>query len=262
MDEIKKRRRKRRSEGWVVALSCLTAVGVVGAFVPLAVRQAGGGGEHQEAVSFPAPDWLAPAEARAKARGFDWLSLAYGGGIVTVNGDAPSQTAADTAFAAAQAAIAAQSAPADTIVVNNIAIAGAEAVGAAFAQLGATPDVPACQGAFADTLAGRFVGFEVGSARITRDSAQLLDALAAVAKRCEAHRIEIAGHTDLSGSPSRNLLLSEDRATAVRNYFVEQGVSAETLSAAGFGDTRPLDPARTPEADARNRRIEFTVRGV
>lgn len=261
MDEIKKRRRKRRIEGWVVALSCLTAVGVVGAFVPLAARQAGGAG-HQEAVSFTAPDWLAPAEARAKARGFDWLSLGYGGGIVTVNGDAPSQGVADSAFAAAEAAISAESGATEAIVVNNIAVAGQEAVGAAFAQLGAAPDVPACQQAFVDTLAGRFVGFEVGSARITRDSAQLLDALSAVAKRCEAHRIEIAGHTDLSGSPSRNLLLSEDRATAVRNYLVEQGVSAETLSAAGYGDTRPLDPERTPEADARNRRIEFTVRGV
>jgi len=261
VDEIKKRRRRRRIEGWVVALSCLTAVGVVGAFVPLATRHAGPSVE-QAPSSFATPDWLAPAEARAKAGGFDWLSLVYGGGIVTVTGEADSQTVADRAFASAQAALASTRDAADVLVVNNIAVAGAAAVGAAFAQLGAAPDVPACQQAFVDTLAGRFVGFEVGSDRITRDSAQLLDALSAVAKRCEAHRIEIAGHTDLSGSPSRNLLLSEDRATAVRDYLVEQGVAPVTLSAAGYGDTRPLAAERTPEADARNRRIEFTVRGL
>jgi outer membrane protein OmpA-like peptidoglycan-associated protein len=258
-----KKKRRRRTEGFATALACLAALSAVGVAVPLAILS-GGLTSPPPSSRFIVPAWVAEVEARLQRRGFEGLTLSYAGRILTANGQAAGRGAAGSAFAAVKAALAAQPEARDgfDILVNNIAVDGEAAVGAAFARLTAVPDVPACQQAFLDTLAGRLVGFEVGSARINADSAELLDALAAVAKRCEAHRIEIAGHTDLSGSPSRNLLLSEDRATAVRDYFMQRGVSVSSLSAAGYGDTRPLAPERTPAADARNRRIEFTVRGL
>jgi outer membrane protein OmpA-like peptidoglycan-associated protein len=263
VDEQKKRRRRRGIVGWVVGLSCLVAVGVVGAVVPMAVRQADGGGEAPGHAHAPVPDWVGPLEERVKRQGFEWLNLGFANRIVTVNGDAPDQSAAERAFSAAERAI--NTLPdadgAFDFVVDNIQVAGVAGVGAAFAALGPNPDVAACQTAFTDTLAGRFVGFRSGAADVTPESARLLDALSAVAKACEAHRIEIGGHTDMDGSASRNILLSESRAIAVRAYLVGRGVAEAQLSAVGYGEDRPLVAEQTPEANARNRRIEFTVTG-
>ncbi len=261
MDEQKKRRRRRAIVGWVVALSCLTAVGVVGGVVPLAVSLAGGGGPVSAGV--PIPAWVGPVEERVKRQGFDWLNLGFANRVVTVNGAAPDQAAADQAFSAAERVLNGMPDRAAMFdyVVDNISVAGAAGVGSAFAALGENPDVAACQGAFTDTLSGRFVGFLSGSAQITRESARLLDALSAVAKACEAHRIEIGGHTDLEGPPSRNILLSEERANAVRAYLVGRGVAQAQLGAVGYGEDRPIVNEQTPDANARNRRIEFTVTG-
>ena len=261
MDEQKKRRRRRGIVGWVVGLSCLTAVGVVGAIVPMAVRQAGETDSAAASVALPA--WIGPAEERIKRQGFEWLNLGFANRIVTVNGDAPDQPTADTAFAAAQRSLNTLPDAADQFdfVVDNIHVAGAAGVGAAFAALGQNPDVPSCQRAFVDTLAGRFVGFRSGSADITPESARLLDALSAIAKACEAHRIEIGGHTDLDGSSSRNIVLSEERASAVRAYLIGRGVAETQLSAVGYGEDRPIVAEQSPEANERNRRIEFTVTG-
>jgi OOP family OmpA-OmpF porin len=202
-------------------------------------------------------------EERIKRQGYEWLNLGFANRIVTVNGDAPDQAVAARGFTAAERALnaAAEGVDAFDFVVDNIHVAGVAGVGAAFAGLGANPDVAACQQAFVDTLAGRFVGFRSGAADITPDSARLLDALSAVAKACEAHRIEISGHTDMEGTASRNIVLSEERANAVRAYLIGRGVAETQLSAVGYGEDRPIVAEQTPDANARNRRIEFTVSG-
>ncbi|MBK8085507.1 MAG: peptidoglycan -binding protein [Devosia sp.] len=75
--------------------------------------------------------------------------------------------------------------------------------------------------------------------------------------------LRIDGHTDkrpisTAQFPS-NWELSAARAIAVTKYFVEQGIPAQHLVAAGFGDSRPIDAGDTEEAFARNRRIEFKL---
>jgi outer membrane protein OmpA-like peptidoglycan-associated protein len=263
VDELKKRRRRKSLLGWVIGLSCFTAVGVVGAIVPMVVMN-----HHAtnatSGLAFETPSWVAPAEAQVHRTGYPWVKLSYAGRAVTVDGDAVDAETAERGFAAAKRVLATRSAAQGQydFVINNINVAGVPGVGAAFAALAANPDAAACQSAFSDTLAGRFVGFELGSSRITAESGQLLDALSAVAKRCESHLIEIGGHTDMAGTNARNLVLSEERATAVRAYLVERGVSPSQLSAVGYGEERPLMPERSPEADERNRRIEFTVTGL
>jgi chemotaxis protein MotB len=53
--------------------------------------------------------------------------------------------------------------------------------------------------------------------------------------------------------------LSEARALSVVRYAIAQGIPANRLVAAGFADTRPLDPGDTTEALSRNRRIELRL---
>ncbi|MSO71008.1 MAG: peptidoglycan -binding protein [Alphaproteobacteria bacterium] len=75
--------------------------------------------------------------------------------------------------------------------------------------------------------------------------------------------IRVDGHTDLRpiATPQfpSNWELSSARAISVVRFLIEQGIPAERLVAAGFGEFRPLDPARTDDAFRRNRRIEFKL---
>jgi chemotaxis protein MotB len=76
--------------------------------------------------------------------------------------------------------------------------------------------------------------------------------------------LRVDGHTDtvpLSGTGRLrdNWELSSARATSVVKYLISQGVPADRLAAAGFGENQPLDAADTPEARARNRRIELKL---
>jgi chemotaxis protein MotB len=75
--------------------------------------------------------------------------------------------------------------------------------------------------------------------------------------------LEIDGHTDSTpiNTPQfkSNWELSTARAASVVKFLIAQGVSPKHLSAAGFGEFQPLDPANTPEAKQKNRRIEVKL---
>ncbi len=82
-------------------------------------------------------------------------------------------------------------------------------------------------------------------------------------------KIVVYGHTDnlpvgpglqQQGIPD-NLVLSTRRAADVVTYLVSQGVPAASISAKGFGDTRPVASNDTPKGRAQNRRIEITIQG-
>lgn len=112
--------------------------------------------------------------------------------------------------------------------------------------------------------------FEAGAADISGAGTTELGKLAAAIKELETQIPEdvnwvlrIDGHTDKRpiNTPEfpSNWELSAARAIAVTKYFVTQGIAAQHLVAAGFGDSRPIDTGDTPEALARNRRIEFKL---
>ncbi len=88
--------------------------------------------------------------------------------------------------------------------------------------------------------------------------------LARLAKALAAHpeaAIEIQGHTDSWGDPHDNMMLSVQRADAVRTSMAAFGVSYKQLFAAGFGATRPRGDNNTAAGRALNRRIELRLRG-
>lgn len=75
----------------------------------------------------------------------------------------------------------------------------------------------------------------------------------------EDWKLKLAGHTDNQGDPGKNLMLSEKRANAVKNYLKKKGVADEQVIAEWFGDTMPIDDNTTPKGRQRNRRVEMKI---
>ncbi|MDO4795729.1 MAG: OmpA family protein [Brachymonas sp.] len=102
------------------------------------------------------------------------------------------------------------------------------------------------------------VEFDTGKATLRAASRAELDELAAALKESGAAG-EVAGHTDNAGQPQANLALSQQRAQAVKDYLVQQGVAADKLSATGYGMTQPIADNASAEGRQRNRRVQFRV---
>jgi outer membrane protein OmpA-like peptidoglycan-associated protein len=85
----------------------------------------------------------------------------------------------------------------------------------------------------------------------------------AIAKAALAHpewiHITVEGHADVRGEDDYNQGLSERRAEMTRNVLVKAGVDPDRVTFVGYGRTKPRDPGVTPEAHARNRRVEFVI---
>jgi len=210
-----------------------------------------------------ASGWEGEMQAAFTGAGFPWMGLKVRGRVATLTGTAPSAAAKAAAVSAGEATIAAhpEAGRAGLIVVDAVSVQGGErGVGESLAVLADSgANLETCQRAFKDTMAGRTILFEAGNARISPVSARLLDAVTGIAALCSQFVIEISGHTDSRGGEDYNLNLSQGRADAVRAYLVSKGVSQEGLVSVGYGETRPLDPAPTPEAYNKNRRTEFNV---
>jgi outer membrane protein OmpA-like peptidoglycan-associated protein/uncharacterized protein YidB (DUF937 family) len=105
------------------------------------------------------------------------------------------------------------------------------------------------------------INFATGSAQIPVDEQAFLNKVAIAIKAAPAGTtLEIRGHTDNSGDAAANMTLSQQRADAVRNYLIQQGVDPAMLTAKGYGDTQPVGSNDTDEGKFRNRRIEFAIR--
>jgi len=73
-------------------------------------------------------------------------------------------------------------------------------------------------------------------------------------------RVNIAGHTDSDGSADFNLVLSQQRAAAIREYIVHFGnIAEDRITAVGFGNTQPIVEEITEEDKKLNRRVEFQI---
>ncbi len=74
-------------------------------------------------------------------------------------------------------------------------------------------------------------------------------------------RIMLEGHADERGTREYNLALGEQRANSVRDYMIALGVAADRITTISYGKERPVDPASTEDAWARNRRAVTVVGG-
>ena len=102
------------------------------------------------------------------------------------------------------------------------------------------------------------IRYATGSARIDRTSLLMLDLFAEYLMDMQLS-VEIGGHTDDVGNDADNLLLSQQRADAVRDQLVQSGVPRYKLTAQGYGESQPRSDNATEAGKANNRRTEFRI---
>jgi type VI secretion system protein ImpL len=118
---------------------------------------------------------------------------------------------------------------------------------------------PPGQAALDAALANRTIEFQPGNAVLTPGGRKTLDELYPVLQQFKGRQFEVIGHTDAMGVPAQNMLLSAERANAVKAYLAAKGIAAAQILTSGAGADRPVASNDTPEGRARNRRIEFRV---
>ncbi|HBX51932.1 MAG: hypothetical protein A2275_18535 [Bacteroidetes bacterium RIFOXYA12_FULL_35_11] len=105
----------------------------------------------------------------------------------------------------------------------------------------------------------RNVFFDYGKATLKSESFGELDRLMQLLKDFPKLKIEISGHTDNRGGKNINKPLSENRAKAVVDYLVKNGIAADRLTFAGYADEQPVADNKTEDGRQMNRRVEFKV---
>lgn len=118
------------------------------------------------------------------------------------------------------------------------------------------PDTPAGVGVDPDgcwVLHGIYFDSD---AAVIKD-AKALDQALAVFQANPKLTADVQGHTDSTASAEYNQALSENRAKAVREYFIQRGIAPERIRAMGSGETRPIASNDTVEGRALNRRVEL-----
>lgn len=110
-----------------------------------------------------------------------------------------------------------------------------------------------------DALKNRIIEFESGSVILAASGTKILDEMAVALNKVAGKKVKIIGHTDSSGSPAKNLILSQERAAAVKKYLTEKNVPTDYLTVEGLGSTQPVADNTTVDGRKKNRRIEFEV---
>ena len=122
---------------------------------------------------------------------------------------------------------------------------------------GCPDEIPETVKKFTGVIKG--INFVTGSAKITKGSWKTLDAAVEVMKANPSIKLEVSGHTDDKGVHDKNVALSQARADSVKAYLVSKGIEDGRLVGKGYGPDKPLDPAKTAAARAKNRRVEFQL---
>jgi len=101
--------------------------------------------------------------------------------------------------------------------------------------------------------------FATNSYELTNDSKKMINLFMEFLNENPTIKVELQGHTDNVGKPKDNQILSENRAKAVYDYLVENGIDSTRLTSKGFGASRPLVSNETEIGRARNRRTVFVI---
>lgn len=106
------------------------------------------------------------------------------------------------------------------------------------------------------TLVLRNIYFETDKSILLSESYPPLYQLLAELKKKPELRVEVQGHTDLTGTAEHNQQLSEDRAKAVADFLISNGIDPARVSWKGFGSSKPVSDSD----HSLNRRVEFVFR--
>ncbi len=103
------------------------------------------------------------------------------------------------------------------------------------------------------------ITFAVDRADVKPDFVDTLRSVALVLKEYKSTMIEVAGHTDSTGSAAYNQGLSQRRAQAVSNVLIASGVQSVRIDSVGYGESYPIASNATAAGRQQNRRAELTL---
>ncbi len=103
------------------------------------------------------------------------------------------------------------------------------------------------------------ITFALNSADLNAQFYNALGGVAMVLKEYNKTVIEVAGHTDSSGSDQYNQQLSQRRASSVATYMAGQGISSQRLLTVGAGESHPIASNDSEAGRSQNRRVEMTI---
>ncbi len=101
--------------------------------------------------------------------------------------------------------------------------------------------------------------FDVNSAVLSTDAMQTLKDLNRVLKKYPKNRIVVQGFTDSTGSEAYNQKLSAQRAQAVYNYLIANGLKTLSITYVGYGESNPIASNDTETGRAQNRRVVLSI---
>ena len=102
-----------------------------------------------------------------------------------------------------------------------------------------------------------YINFETGKSDIKSESQKTIEQIVEMLKSNPALKIRVEGHTDNVGTPASNQTLSENRAKAVMDAIITEGIDKTRLSSKGWGQTKPIAENKTEDNKAKNRRVEI-----
>jgi outer membrane protein OmpA-like peptidoglycan-associated protein len=103
------------------------------------------------------------------------------------------------------------------------------------------------------------ITFQTDSYDLNSSFFRVLDSVAVVLTEYKQTIVEVAGHTDSTGTEQYNQRLSEQRANTVAQYLTARGIAADRIITIGAGESRPVASNDTAEGRALNRRVELTL---
>ncbi len=104
------------------------------------------------------------------------------------------------------------------------------------------------------------ITFDVNQAAINANFYPVLNSVSKVAKEFNQTLIDVAGHTDSTGTVAYNMDLSQRRANSVSQYLQSQGVVANRIYSEGYGPHYPIADNSTAQGRAENRRVEIALK--
>ena len=103
------------------------------------------------------------------------------------------------------------------------------------------------------------ITFETGKAILLSTAYPKLDELAKILKEYPDYNLKMGGHTDDVGEDNNNMVLSQKRMDAVKNYLGNKGIPLTRIEATGYGESKPVASNKSPEGRAQNRRVELEM---
>lgn len=176
------------------------------------------------------------------------------GDTLTLTGTAATEEAKAAVEAAAKAAWP------NMKITNNITVGPAP--GAPAPAPAPAPGVPGPCAVLQDDVTALLrtpINFSTDGFALAPASQQLLTQVADKLKTCDGARADVTGHTDSSGNDAINVPLSTNRAKAVADYLVSQGIPADHVTSKGVGSAEPIAGNDTPAGKAQNRRVVILV---